>query len=285
MRWVGNNRAMAPKGVKIKFYGVRGSIPVPGPGTVRVGGNTSCVLYSVGDQHIILDCGSGMRTLSSDMLAHKAPVRASVLLTHYHWDHLLGLPFFVPIYQPSTELTFYGERKGGVGPKEEIQKQFTGPNFPVERKDLSSQLDFVDVKPDDTFEIGEVKITVLRLNHPNLCVGYRLDCRGTRVVYTTDHEHGDAKLDDKLIEMAHGADCLTYDAMYTRDEYDKSSRGWGHSTWEQGVRIATAAEVKNLFLFHHEPDRGDEAVDAIEADATRAFRGAIAAREGFEYLY
>jgi phosphoribosyl 1,2-cyclic phosphodiesterase len=279
-----DNPHMGLKGVKLRFYGVRGSLPVPGSGTVRVGGNTSCVLYTVGDEMIVLDCGSGMRVLSNDLLAEGRPVRASVLLSHYHWDHLLGLPFFVPIYQPGTELTFYGERKSGLGPKEEIEKQFTGPNFPVERKDLSSRLSFVDVKAEDSFEIGEVKVDVLLVNHPNSCVGYRLDCRGTRVVYATDHEHG-TDLDDGIIEMARGADCLIYDSMYTQQEYRSRAQGWGHSTWEQGVRIATAAEVKNLFLFHHEPDRDDEAVDAIEAEATRSFRGAIAAREGFEYSF
>lgn len=273
---------MTPTGVSIHFYGVRGSIPVPGPTTVQAGGNTSCILYRVDDEMVILDCGSGIRVLSADLLKKGQPVKASILLSHYHWDHLLGLPFFIPIYMPTTQLQFYGEPKDGLGTEEEARKQFNGPNFPVERKNLGSKLKFTDIAVGDKFQIGEIGVTAFRLNHPNLCLGYRLDCRGTSVVYATDHEHG-TELDDGLIEASRDADCLIYDAMYTKEEYHARATGWGHSTWDEGVRVATAANVKQLFLFHHEPDRDDDAVDAIEAEATRSFRGALAAREGFEY--
>jgi phosphoribosyl 1,2-cyclic phosphodiesterase len=257
---------------------------VPGPSTLRTGGNTSCVLYSAGDRRIILDCGSGMRVLANDLMATGQPVRADVLISHYHWDHMMGLPFFYPIYAPGTELVIHGERKEGLGVKDEVTKQFTGPNFPVERKDLRSQLRYVDIGPGDSLQLGEVHVDVVRLQHPNLCIGFRLEYRGTRVVYTTDHEHGTA-LDDALIEFAHGADGLIYDQMYTRQEYERSSRGFGHSCWDEAVRIAGAAAVKNLFLFHHDPNRDDDAVDAIEAEAARVFRGAVAAREGFEAFF
>lgn len=257
---------------------------MPGPTTVRTGGNTSCVLYTAGDQDIILDCGSGMRVLAGDLMARGRPVKASVLISHYHWDHLLGLPFFYPIYSPDTELTFYGENKIDASVRDEVSKQFTGPNFPVQRDDLRSQLDFVDVKPGDNFVIGEVQIDVVQLNHPNRCVGYKLRYKDSVVVYTTDHEHGTA-LDDGLIEFARGADCLVFDQMYTQDEYTTKTRGFGHSYWQEGARIATAAGVQDLFLFHHDPNRDDDAVEQIEADANRVFRGAVAAREGFSYNY
>jgi phosphoribosyl 1,2-cyclic phosphodiesterase len=275
---------MAPKGVAIRFYGVRGSLPVPGPGTVRVGGNTSCVLYTVGDEMIVLDCGSGIRVLANELMARKKPVRANVLLSHYHWDHLLGLPFFSRIYAPTTELTFHGERKFDSGAREEIQKQFTGPNFPVERKDLSSKLSFRDIKPGDRLQFGEVQVTVFRLNHPNLCLGFCVEARGSKLIYATDHEHG-TEVDNALIEIAHDADCLIYDAMYTQDEYSGRATGWGHSTWNDGVRIASAAGVKQLYLFHHEPDRDDAAVDAIEAATRSAFPHSAAAREGDEFRF
>lgn len=275
---------MAPGGVSIRFYGVRGSLPVPGPATVRVGGNTSCVLYSVDEQMIVLDCGTGIRVLSSELLQQKHPVQGTVLLSHYHWDHMMGLPFFVPMYMPSTQLTFYGERKEAQGTEEEVRKQFTGPNFPVEQKDLNSQLVFKDIKPGDRLRVGEVDVRPFRLSHPNLCMAFRLDCRGTSLVYATDHEHG-SELDDGLIEMAKGVDALIYDAMYTEAEYKARATGWGHSTWNQAVRIATAAEAKQLFLFHHDPERDDDSVDAIEAEATREFRGAVAAREGATYYF
>ncbi len=275
---------MAAKGASIRFYGVRGSLPVPGPSTIRTGGNTSCLLYTAGDEKIVLDCGSGMRVLANDLMAEGKPIRASVLISHYHWDHLTGLPFFYPIYSPHTELTFYGERKDSGGVKDEVAKQFMGPNFPVERKDLGSKLRYEEISPESSLDIGPVHIEVVRLQHPNLCMGFRLEYQGSKIVYATDHEHG-SELDDSLIEFARDADCLVFDQMYTKREYEARARGFGHSTWEEGVRIATAAGVKNLFLFHHDPNRDDDAVDQIEAEATRAFRGAIAAREGFEYTY
>ncbi|MFH1808834.1 MAG: MBL fold metallo-hydrolase [Pseudomonadota bacterium] len=275
---------MAPKGVSIRFYGVRGSLPVPGPSTLRTGGNTSCVLYTAGDRKIILDCGSGMRVLANDLMASGQPVRADVFISHYHWDHMMGLPFFYPIYSPGTVLAIHGERKEGLGVKDEVTKQFTGPNFPVERKDLRSKLTYDDIGPGDSLDLDEVHVEVVRLKHPNLCLGFRLEYRGTKVVYTTDHEHG-TELDDGLIAFAQGADCLIYDQMYTKAEYEKSARGFGHSCWDEAVRVASAAGVGNLLLYHHDPNRDDDAVDAIEAEATRAFRGAIAAREGFEIEY
>jgi phosphoribosyl 1,2-cyclic phosphodiesterase len=242
------------------------------------------VLYKIDDEMIVLDCGSGIRVLASELMQQKHPIKATVLLSHYHWDHMLGLPFFVPMYMPSTQLTFYGERKDAQGVEEEVKKQFTGPNFPVEQKDLNSQLIFKEITPGEEFKVGEAVIKPFRLNHPNLCLGYRLECRDTAIVYATDHEHG-TDYDDGLIEMSRGADALIFDSMYTEEEYAKRAKGWGHSTWNEGVRVATAAEVKNLFLFHHEPERSDDAVDAIEADATREFRGAVAAREGVEYSF
>ncbi|MBN2362442.1 MAG: MBL fold metallo-hydrolase [Deltaproteobacteria bacterium] len=275
---------MAPQGVAIRFYGVRGSLTVPGADTVRVGGNTSCVLYSVGDEMIVLDSGSGIRVLGNELMRQKKSIRANVLLSHYHWDHLLGLPFFAPIYSPTTELAFHGEHKFDSGVKEEIQKQFMGPNFPVERKDLSSKLSFHDIKPGDRLAFGEAQVTVFRLNHPNLCLGFCIEARGTKLVYATDHEQGTAA-DADLVSIARDADCLIYDAMYTQEEYSSRATGWGHSTWNEGVRIAGAARVKQLFLFHHDPDRDDDEVDAIEAAAKRAHPHSAAAREGVEHVF
>lgn len=275
---------MGKSGASIRFYGVRGSIPVPGPTTVRTGGNTSCVLYTAGDQNIILDCGSGMRVLAGDMMAAGKAVKASVLISHYHWDHLIGLPFFYPIYNPKTELTFYGESKVDANIHGEVSKQFTGPNFPVQRKDLRSKLSFVDISPDDHFTIADVDVQVCELNHPNRCVGFKLSYKDSVIVYTTDHEHG-TELDDKLIDFARGADCLIFDQMYTLEEYETRTKGFGHSCWQKGTQMATEAGVRDLFLFHHDPNRDDDAVEQIEAEANSAFRGAVAAREGFSYDY
>jgi phosphoribosyl 1,2-cyclic phosphodiesterase len=263
----------------LHFWGVRGSIPTPGTSTRKFGGNTACVELRAGDQRLIFDAGTGLRTLGQTIVA-QPNVRATILLSHYHWDHLLGLPFFGPIFKPDTELEIYGEHKQGGGPKEALQRQFAGPSFPVEFSTLASKLNFHTCEPGATFSVGPIEVQVGRLNHPNAAICYRATVDGKSVVYASDHEH-DGKGDAELIEFTRGANVLIYDSMYADESYGPK-RGWGHSTWQEALRVAKAAKVKRLFLYHHDPVNDDAAMTKIERAAQKIFPRAEVAREGLE---
>jgi phosphoribosyl 1,2-cyclic phosphodiesterase len=277
---------------EITFWGVRGSVPSPSPETALVGGNTSCVevvLPGAGsggaDQRIILDAGTGLRRLGNALLARGAaatPVDATVLLSHVHWDHIQGIPFFVPAYQPSTRLRFVA----GLGEsslREALHAQMRRPHFPVDLRDLPSSLAFDDLRDRSRFQVGDVAVTLAKANHPDAVYAYRLEHGGRAIVYATDTEHY-ACVDPRLVALARDADVLIYDAQYLPEEYagrtGPTRVGWGHSTWEAGVELARAAGVGKLVLFHHDPSRTDEGVRAIEALAQQAFGDAVAAREG-----
>jgi phosphoribosyl 1,2-cyclic phosphodiesterase len=261
----------------LHFWGVLGSIPTPGTATSKFGGNTACVELRAGNDRVIFDAGTGMRELGQH-LAAESNLEVSVLLSHYHWDHLLGLPFFVPIFKSDTILNIYGEAKEGGGPRDALMRQFAAPSFPVEFSTLPSKLNFFDVKPGDAFEVGKIKIVVGRLNHPNAAICYRAYVGKISVVYASDHEH-DGQGDDDLIEFCRGANALIYDSMYSNATY-ANKRGWGHSTWEEAVRVAKAAKVKKLFLYHHDPANDDKAMAKIDRGAKKAFAGSVVAREG-----
>jgi phosphoribosyl 1,2-cyclic phosphodiesterase len=261
----------------LHFWGVRGSIPTPGTTTSKFGGNTACVELRSGTDRVIFDAGTGLRELGH-RLAPESNVKATILLSHYHWDHLLGLPFFTPIFKPDTVLDLYGESKEGGGPKEALMRQFTAPSFPVEFSTLPSKMNFFDVKPGDKFEVGSIKIEVGRLNHPNAAICYRAQVGKASIVYASDHEH-DGQGDKQLIDFCSGASILIYDAMYSNESYG-GKKGWGHSTWQEAVRVAKAAKVKQLYLYHHDPMNDDKAMAKIEREAKKIFAHALVAREG-----
>jgi phosphoribosyl 1,2-cyclic phosphodiesterase len=270
--------------LSIRFWGVRGSIPSPGPATAGVGGNTSCVEIRCGDQQIILDAGTGLRALGDALMRAGEPVTAHVLFSHVHWDHIQGLPFFAPIYRPATTLHLHGAPEEG-SLAAVLRTQMTAPHFPVGFDQAPARLVFHEPPRRGRFAIGPIAIATATLNHPNGVMAYRIECEGRSVVYATDTEHlADGGIDSRLVELARDADVLIYDAQYTPDEYcgavGVSRMGWGHSTWEEGVRVARAADVKRLVLFHHEPSHDDATVEAIEAKAAAARPGTVAAREG-----
>jgi phosphoribosyl 1,2-cyclic phosphodiesterase len=275
---------MARKKPILRFWGVRGSIATPGSSTVRYGGNTACVELSLGDDRLIFDAGSGLRELGITLV--KEPnLDLTIALSHYHWDHLLGLPFFVPLFKPDTTLHLYGEAKGeGGGPREAMERQFSSPSFPVPFSTLPSTLDFHPLQESDTFNVGEIAVRTGRLNHPNGAICYRAQVGNRSVVYASDHEH-DGDGDAQLIAFCGKADVLVYDAMYSNESYAQGKKGWGHSTWEEGVRVAKAAKVKNLFLFHHDPMNDDKKLAAIERAAQKAFPNAVVAREGLAFEF
>ena len=264
--------------MEIRFWGVRGSIASPGPETALVGGNTSSVEVRCGGTRILLDAGTGLRPLGDSMLSEGRPVVASLLLSHFHWDHIQGLPFFVPAYLPSTKLAIFGPANGAAGVRASLDRQMSAPHFPVTLADLRAAIEWTDVLAGNSFAVGEARVTVAKLNHPGGVLAYRIDHGGQSVVYATDTEHY-ACVDPSLRTLAEGADLLIYDAQYTPEEY-AAKVGWGHSTFVAGVDVARAAGVKRLALFHHDPKRTDSAVRTVESAAKALFVGAFAATEG-----
>ncbi|MAQ17922.1 MAG: MBL fold metallo-hydrolase [Sandaracinus sp.] len=270
----------------IRFWGVRGSLASPGEDTVGVGGNTSCVEVRCGRERFVFDAGTGIRGLGAAW-AKEGPVDATLILSHLHWDHIQGLPFFGPLYAPSTRLRIVGAGTPELGVREALARQMRPPTFPVVWEDLASQHEYRAVRHGQRIRLGEgVELRAARLNHPGGGVtAYRLSWRGRSVVYATDTEHY-ACVDPVLRDLAAGCDVLIYDSQYTAAEYagevGPPRVGWGHSTWEAGVELARAAGVGRYVLFHHDPTRDDAGVAALEGLAQGAFPTSMAAREGME---
>ena len=267
----------------VRFWGVRGSIPVPGPATAQFGGNTSCIEIRAGSEIIIIDGGSGLRVLGNALM-DELPMVARMFFTHFHWDHIQGFPFFGPAFVKGNRLDLFGSTKLSGTLAETLAGQMNFPNFPVSLHEMAAQIKFHDLREGEAVACGDAVITNARLNHPGGVFGYRVDFGGHSVVVATDTEHYSC-LDGKLVELADGADVLIYDSMYTPDEYvgaagTQARTGWGHSTWEEGVKVAVAARARRLVLFHHDPDHDDATVRRIEQAAKHAFPNAVAAAEG-----
>jgi phosphoribosyl 1,2-cyclic phosphodiesterase len=273
--------------ITTRFWGVRGSCATAGGHTAQVGGNTSCVEVRAGDQLFVLDAGTGLRALGAALEQKGQPISATLLLSHFHWDHIQGFPFFGPAYAPSTRLQVYGpERAAPRGDvRAAIDAQMKAPHFPVGLDAMRAQLGFAGLPAGAVLKIGEATVRTAAARHPNGCLAYRIEAGGRSVVYATDTEHDAAgAIDQSLLELARGADVLIYDAQYTDDEYvgvgRPSKRGWGHSTGAEGARLAHAAGVGRLVLFHHDPSHDDWQVARIEADTRALFPTTCAAREG-----
>ncbi|MFC1743795.1 MBL fold metallo-hydrolase [Candidatus Riflebacteria bacterium] len=281
----------------VKFWGVRGSIPSPGPKTVKFGGNTSCVeVRPDKDTIIILDSGSGIRPLGFSLMASefgRAQGKAHLFFTHTHWDHIQGFPFFVPAYigarddkgkivkSKSNQFHIYGRENLGKTIGQSLEAQMDFNFFPVGMNLLGAALSFKTIKPGQELKIGNTKISTHLVNHPGGCLSYRIENNNKSVVYCTDHEHEpNGKLDPVLLKHCNNADLFIYDAMYTTEEYHNGKVGWGHSTPEEGIKIAKAANVRKFILFHFDPIHDDEFIQQMENDAKKIFPESIAAREG-----
>lgn len=284
LRLAGLARARV-KMIRTTFWGVRGSIPTPGPQTNHFGGNTSCVEVDCGGTRIIFDAGTGIRQLGAT-LAKKAPLTLHIFFSHVHWDHIQGFPFFVPAFTPGNTLHLYGAANSRGTIETAMAGQMEAPNFPVKLSDLPSTLVFHDVAPGQTIEVApDVTVTAAAGTHPGGVLVYRVDHAGSSVVYATDTEHKPGRLDRRIVELAKGADIFIYDSMYTPEEYDGCVSGtprvgWGHSTFEAGGAIAKAAGVGQYVLFHHDPDQDDAAVREKERRAREVFENAMCAYEG-----
>src|ERR1700675_471252 len=271
---------------KLSFWGVRGSTPTVDPATWRYGGNTPCLeLIAPDGTQFILDCGTGLRMLGSRWAAPhggKAP-ETHILVTHYHWDHIQGIPFFSPLYAEQNRFHFYSFRSEYLGAgslKRVFEAQMAYPYFPVDLKAMSAKREFTEVSGGDEISVPGARVTARWLHHPQGCLGFRFETSAGTVVYATDNEPGNPKLDKSLLELAAGADIFINDAQFTPELLATTRKGWGHSSWLEGVKIAEEVGVKNLVLFHHDPDSTDKAVDNILREARGKFSNVWAAAEG-----
>jgi phosphoribosyl 1,2-cyclic phosphodiesterase len=271
---------------KLSFWGVRGSTPTVDPATWRFGGNTPCLELSAPDgTQFILDCGTGLRMLGSRWAGSEAARSAEthIFVTHYHWDHIQGLPFFSPFYNDNNQFQFYSFRSKFLGRdslRQVFETQMALPYFPVDFSAMSAQRRFREVEGGECFRIGENKVTARWLNHPQGCLGFRIETPAGVVVYATDNEPGDPKLDKNLRELAVDADIFINDAQFTPAQLASTRKGWGHSSWKEGVDIAREVNAKTLVLFHHDPDSTDRMVDEILRQAREDFDSVFAASEG-----
>jgi len=243
------------------------------------------VEVTCGATRIILDAGTGLRRLGDALMAARQPVDATLLLSHFHWDHIQGLPFFVPAYLPSTRLRIVGGVNGIMSLRETLAHQMTQPVFPVRLDELAAAIATHEARPGEELEVGEARVRVAKGNHPGGVLAYRIEHGGRSVVFATDTEHF-ACVDPQLRALCEGADVLVYDAQYTPEEYrgdgGRSKVGWGHSTYVAGAELAVACGVGQLVLFHHDPSRTDERVSELESRACELHRKTVAAREGMQ---
>ena len=293
--------------MKVRFWGTRGSLGTPGPGTTYFGGNTSCVeVTTEGGGRLILDCGTGARQLGIELLATAPkPLQGSILLGHTHWDHIQGFPFFKPVFVPGNSFAVWAPQGGSRSLQETLSGQMEFTYFPIELGQLPAQITYHELA-EGTYEISGARVTTQYLNHPAVTLGYRIEADGAVVVYITDHEpfsdnlwRGDSE-PGRIDSMVHegdrrharfmaGADLVIHDAQYTPEEY-ASKKTWGHSTYEYVVDVAAAAGVKRVALTHHDPEHNDLFVADIEqrARAVAEKRGSpievFCAHEGGEYI-
>jgi len=297
---------------RLKIWGVRGSIPVPGPTTVRYGGNTSCIEVRAEGEIIVLDAGTGIRELGLALEREfgSRPIRITLLISHAHWDHIQGLPFFTPLYNDKNEIRIFGYDGSEDGLAKILKSQMTAPVFPVALYDLPGKIDIKTLETND-FKIGNVHVRSKQMNHPGVCVGYRLSTGTGSIAYLPDNESFDGHkllsieshslspeeakkqaIEDRanLVKFLHGSDILLLDTQYTDEEYQEHI-GWGHGTISSAVALARDAGVRKLVLFHHDPRHDDAAIDSMLVTARELAAGngsrleVEAAREGDELIW
>lgn len=270
----------------VKFWGVRGTVPCPGPRTLRYGGNTSCVEMRCGAHRLIFDAGTGLRLLGNDLAKGNGSVHAQVFLTHTHMDHIQGLPFFRPAYAAENHFEFWNGhlRSQQRSLQDVLYTMMQRPFFPVPLDILHACIGFHDFAAGETLTPAPgVRMRTATLNHPGGATGYRVEYEGRSVCYITDTEHVEGELDAAVLRLIDASDLVIYDSTYTEQQYQRY-RGWGHSTWQQGVRLCQEASAKRLVAFHHEPDNDDDVLDVVATELAVALPGSLVAAEGLELL-
>lgn len=270
---------------RVKFWGVRGSIPVAGAEFIRFGGNTSCIEMQCGPHRLIFDAGSGLRAFGEEV-RHDISGPLDIFFTHSHYDHVIGFPFFAPLYHCDIRLSVWsGHLAGVMTTKEMVSALMSAPWFPAPIGVCRARFDWHDIRAGDVLlPKPGVTVRTAALNHPGGCIGYRIEWGGRVVAYVSDTEHIDGQLDQAVLGLMEDADLAIYDCTYLESEMPRR-RGFGHSTWEQGVKLCRAAGAKRLAMFHHDPVRSDSELEAIEAEAAKQFAGAFAARDGLELCF
>jgi len=268
----------------VRFWGVRGSLSVSDPDSIRYGGNTSCLEIRCGDRVLMFDAGSGLRELGNHLLnggGNGGAVDADLFLTHVHYDHVCGIPFFAPFYIPNNNFRVWA---GDLEPELKADKIFeqlmTAPLFPVPPSVFQADINYHAFNTGDRIDLNnEITISTAPLNHPNGATGYRVDFAGKSICYLTDTEHVTGEVDQVIVDLIKDADVAIYDAMYTDEEY-ANCVGFGHSTWRAGAELCEAANVKTFVAFHHEPGHNDDVMDQIKRDIEKTRPGSVVAQEG-----
>jgi phosphoribosyl 1,2-cyclic phosphodiesterase len=269
--------------MKIKFWGVRGSTPTPEYRNSRYGGNTSCVEVRLDNGTLLVfDCGSGFRALGNSLIRDYGtqPIQAHIFLTHFHWDHIQGIPFFAPFYREDNLFALHAVERDENELRSIIEGQMAGPYFPVDVSLMKSTRALFNIGY-GSLNINGARVTAAPLNHPQGCAGYRVEADGVAFVFATDNEPGSAPHDRAVRDLAQGADLLVYDSQFTPEELAQK-KGWGHSSWLEGTRIAKECGVKQLLLFHHDPDHDDDFVDSLVKAAQGESLDTVGAAEGTE---
>ncbi len=264
----------------VRFWGVRGSIACADSGTSRYGGNTSCLEVRCGGQLFVFDAGTGFRYLGNAIL-NESPIDADLFLTHTHFDHVVGLPFFRPAFNPKNSFRIWA---GHLLPDHTVQhvlrQMMIAPLFPVPVDIFMAKIDFHDFNAGETLEPKSgVRVRTAPLHHPNGATGYRIEFDGKSICYLTDTEHIIDEPDENIIELIAGADIVIYDSMFNEEEFAQR-KGWGHSTWQEGARLCELSGAKQFVIFHHDPDHDDDMLDKVAAEAEALRPGTVVAREG-----
>jgi phosphoribosyl 1,2-cyclic phosphodiesterase len=272
---------MPKKSMRVRFWGVRGSIACPGPATVRYGGNTPCIEVRCGDRVLIFDAGTGLRPLGLELLKDESLRNVDIFITHCHLDHVAGLPFFEPLFREGYVVRVWA---GNLMPSNSIERVvqmlMSPPLFPVQMDVFKAKIEFHDFRSGDVLRpYDDVILRTAPLDHPDGTNGYRLEYNGRAFALLSDTEGFPGKCDTELVSLARHADLAIYDATFTEEEV-ACRIGWGHSTWKRGIRLANEAKIKQLCLFHHDPSHDDDFMDGLAAKAKDARDGTIIAREG-----
>jgi phosphoribosyl 1,2-cyclic phosphodiesterase len=263
----------------VRFWGVRGSIACSGPRTARYGGNTSSLEVRCGDRMLLFDAGTGVRYLGRTLEGTR--LDADLYFTHTHFDHVCGLPFFRPLFEPQNRFRLWaGHLRGAMTLKRVLAEFMMSPLFPVPPEVFRSTLEYRDFSAGETLEAGDgIRLRTGTLNHPDGATGYRIEYGGRSICIITDTEHVPGTLDRNILELIAGAELVIYDCMYTDDEYRRYV-GWGHSTWQEGLRICREAGAGRMVVFHHDPEHDDDMLDGIAREVDKALPGSVVAHEG-----